>query len=108
MTAAAGLSVVARAAKSAGSIAISRWPKRNALMTAGDDSASLCAASITVVSVEHMDWPDGCLGVHLPDTMCTQVIVPGYRVVLEANGQRYIYHTNANGSQVILAEPRLR
>jgi hypothetical protein len=65
-------------------------------------------ASITVVSVEYVDWPDGCLGVRLPDTMCTQVIVPGYRVVLEANGQRYTYHTNASGSQVILAEPRLR
>lgn len=66
------------------------------------------AASITVVSVEYVDWPDGCLGVRLPDTMCTQVITPGYRVVLEANGQRYTYHTNASGSQVIQAEPRPR
>jgi hypothetical protein len=63
-------------------------------------------SSITVVSVEAIDWPDGCLGVRIPDTMCTMMIVPGYRVVLEAGGQQYEYHTDLSGRQAILANPR--
>ncbi len=59
--------------------------------------------AITVVSVEQVDWPDGCLGVHAPGIMCTMVITPGYRVVLEANGKQYEYHTNKLGDVVRLA-----
>ena len=58
---------------------------------------------ITVVSVEAVDWPDGCLGVQTPGVMCTMVITPGYRVILEANGKQYEYHTNASGDAVRLA-----
>ncbi|HET7091609.1 MAG TPA: hypothetical protein VFL17_23510 [Anaerolineae bacterium] len=63
---------------------------------------------ITIVSVEGVEWPDGCLGVHTVGIMCLQVITPGYRVVLEANGKVYEYHTNENGSQVILAGAPIR
>lgn len=59
--------------------------------------------TISVVSVEAVDWPDGCLGINLTDTMCTAVITPGYRIVLQANGQTYEYHTNKDGSQMLLA-----
>ncbi len=58
---------------------------------------------ITIVSVEEVEWPDGCLGAHIEGIMCIQVITPGYRVILEANGELYDYHTNEKGSQVILA-----
>jgi len=58
---------------------------------------------ITIVSVEAVEWPDGCLGIHIEGIMCIQVITPGYRVVLEASGEVHEYHTNENGSQVILA-----
>jgi hypothetical protein len=58
---------------------------------------------VTVVSVEAVDWPDGCLGVQIPGVMCTMVITPGYRVILEANGKQYEYHTNASGDVVRLA-----
>jgi len=63
---------------------------------------------ITIVSVEAVEWPDGCLGVHIAGIMCIQVITPGYRVVLEANGELYEYHTNENGSHVILAGAPIR
>jgi hypothetical protein len=61
------------------------------------------AGAIEVVSIEEVEWPDSCLGVQDPNTMCAQVITPGYTVVLSANGQQYEYHTNADGSSVILA-----
>ena len=59
--------------------------------------------TITLVSVEKMVWPDGCLGVQTPGMMCTMVVTPGYRVVLEANGKQYEFHTNESGDVVRLA-----
>jgi hypothetical protein len=59
--------------------------------------------TIKLVNVESVDWPDACLGVSAPDQMCAQVVTPGYRVVLQANGQSYEYHTNQVGSQAVLA-----
>jgi hypothetical protein len=61
-------------------------------------SLAITLEQIRVVSVEAVEWPDGCLGVHRPDVMCTMAIVPGYRIVLEANGAEYVYHTNLDGS----------
>ena len=59
--------------------------------------------AIKLVSVEAVEWPDGCLGVQTPGVMCTMVITPGYRVILEAGGKQYEYHTNASGDAVRLA-----
>jgi hypothetical protein len=59
--------------------------------------------AITVVSVEAVDWPDACLGIQTPGVMCAMVITPGYRVILEAGGKQYEYHTNETGDVVRLA-----
>lgn len=59
--------------------------------------------TISLVSVDHIEWPDGCLGIQEPGVMCIMVITPGYKVVLEAVGKQYEYHTNESGSNVKLA-----
>ncbi len=51
------------------------------------------ADAITVRSVEQVEWNDASLGCAKPGQMYAQVITPGYRIVLEANGQSYEYHT---------------
>lgn len=61
------------------------------------------AENITVQTFEAVDWPDGCLGINLTDMACITVITPGYRIILEANGQPYEYHSNKDGSQMLLA-----
>lgn len=48
---------------------------------------------IEVVSVEPAEWPDSSLGCPKPGMSYLQVITPGARVVLEALGQKYTYHT---------------
>lgn len=58
---------------------------------------------IEVVSVEAVDWPDACLGVPNPVELCAAVITPGYRVVVNAAGQEYVVHTNADTSVTRLA-----
>ncbi|MBE0696094.1 MAG: hypothetical protein IH586_04145 [Anaerolineaceae bacterium] len=55
---------------------------------------------IKVLSVEEVQWPDGCLGAGKPDEMCTQAIVDGYRIILQVTGQNYEFHTNLDGKQV--------
>jgi hypothetical protein len=58
--------------------------------------------TIKLVNAEQIDWPDACMGIQQPGIMCAQVITPGYKVILEANGQQYEYHTNESGSVVRL------
>jgi hypothetical protein len=59
--------------------------------------AGVDAASVKVISSEAVTWPNGALGCGKPGEMVTQAIVPGYRIELEANGQRYTYHTSERG-----------
>lgn len=61
------------------------------------------AADVQITSVEIRQWRNGCLELARPDEMCTQAIVPGYLVMLEASGQTYAYHTNQDGSLLRLA-----
>ena len=55
---------------------------------------------VRVVSAEQTDWPDQCLGVPDPAELCAQMVTPGYRVTVEANGQQYVYHTDATGKNI--------
>ncbi len=57
---------------------------------------------IVVISYESVEWPDNCLGVNQPGIMCAMIVTQGYRVILQGNGSRYEYHTNGNGSVVVL------
>ncbi|HEX7975791.1 MAG TPA: hypothetical protein VF498_15380 [Anaerolineales bacterium] len=58
---------------------------------------------ITVISSESVQWPDQCLGVEIKGMTCAQSVTPGYRVMLQANGKQYEYHTNESGSAAVLA-----
>lgn len=41
--------------------------------------------------VEQTDFPDAALGAPVEDEMSAQVITPGWRIRLDANGQTYEY-----------------
>ena len=60
-------------------------------------------AAITVVSATERQWPDGSLGCAQPGQMYTQAIVPGYRVLLQANGETYAYHADRRGHFIVCA-----
>ena len=57
---------------------------------------------ITAASAAAVDWPDACLG--NPGVACADVITAGYRIMLQARGTTYEYHTNLDGSQILAAE----
>jgi hypothetical protein len=50
--------------------------------------------AITVVSAQAMTWNDSSLGCPVAGMMYTQVITPGYQIILKANGVEYDYRTD--------------
>lgn len=50
--------------------------------------------TIQVASMEAVEWSDASLGCPEPGMAYAQVITPGYRLILTANGERHEYHTD--------------
>lgn len=67
-------------------------------------AAGVSPEAVTVVSSEAAEWPDSCLGLADADTLCAQMLTPGWRVVLEAGGRRWTARTDADG-RVVKLEP---
>lgn len=61
-------------------------------------------ATVKLISVDLVDWPDGCLGIAREGVMCAQIVTPGYKIILEAAGKQYEYRTSENGAQVVAAD----
>jgi hypothetical protein len=57
-------------------------------------------SEVVVVSFMLMEWEDTCLGVHLPDQICAEAIIPGYKVNMVAGNDYYEAHTNMDGSVI--------
>ncbi len=55
-------------------------------------------ATITVVALEAVDWPDSSLGCPVEGELYAQVITPGYRLVVEVDGARTEIHTDLAGN----------
>lgn len=84
-------------------ISVDLTPAQLAALSALSDITGLSADKISLVSTEAVTWPDGCLGVQKLGVMCTQAEVAGFKILLEAEGKQYEFHTNQNGSAVVLA-----
>lgn len=63
---------------------------------------SLPAGSFAVTRSSAVEWPDSSLGCPQPGFMYSQIVTPGYLIVLAANGREYEYHTDR--SRAILCE----
>lgn len=86
-----------------GQIPVDLPPAQRAAMAALAQQLGINIDQIELVSIEAVDWPDACLGIRRIGVLCAQGIVPGFRVVLSANGQQYEFHTNQDGSTVAAA-----
>jgi len=63
-------------------------------------------AEIDVKKVLSKEWPDACLGIDEVDTLCAEVITPGFEITLRAEDRTFTYRTNEDGSFVVLAEQK--
>jgi hypothetical protein len=87
------------------------------LVSAGDDGWRVwqpaaigevladAAEGARVLRVERVEWPDACLGARRPDEACAEVITPGYRVIVERDGEKVEYHTDLGGKYRIASPP---
>jgi hypothetical protein len=57
--------------------------------------------TITVISATEQQWSDGAMGCPQPGQMYTQMLVPGYRVIMQAAGDRYAYHADRRGNFIV-------
>lgn len=78
-----------------GSADLERLIERAKAKVASATSAS--AEQISVVSTERVEWNDSSLGCPKPGQMYAQVITPGYRILLDANGSTFEFHSGLNG-----------
>lgn len=62
----------------------------------------IAEAEIKVASLSSETWRDSSLGCPEPGKAYAQVLTPGYRIVLEAGGKSYEYHTDS--SRVVLCQ----
>ncbi|NMG07751.1 hypothetical protein [Brasilonema sp. UFV-L1] len=60
---------------------------------------------LEIIDYSQRTWRDGCMNLPNPDELCTQALIPGWRVVLSNGAQTWIYHTNNNGHSIRLANP---
>lgn len=51
-------------------------------------------ASVIIVSAEPVTWSDGALGCRAPGEIAIQVLMPGFRVIVDAGGTELVYHTD--------------
>lgn len=76
-------------------------PAQSAAIQDLAEKLHLSTDQITMISSETVTWPNGCLGVQKLGVMCTEAEVPGYKIILEADGKEYEYHTNVEGTVVV-------
>ncbi|TDD25031.1 hypothetical protein E1218_15575 [Kribbella turkmenica] len=61
---------------------------------------------VTLVSAEEVTWRDGGLGCPQRGMRYTQVLVNGSRIVLEAGGRRYEYHSGGRRGPFLCTNPQ--
>ena len=61
-----------------------------------------------MVSAEPKTWNDGSLGCPQPGQLYTQALVPGYQVILDANGKQMDYRATESGDVKLCENPEGR
>lgn len=64
------------------------------------ESLSIDVEAVEIVSVQRVEWRDSSLGCARPGQNYLMVITPGFRIMLEADGEQYEYHSDMQGNMV--------
>lgn len=75
---------------------------KNAVLEAVSQRLELPVSQLKIVEALPQTWNDGCLNLAAADEVCTQALVPGWRITVDAADQTLVYHTNSTGSAVRL------
>ncbi|MEH2234450.1 MAG: hypothetical protein V7K71_33310 [Nostoc sp.] len=58
---------------------------------------------LQIIDYNQQTWRNGCLELPQADEICTQALIPGWRVVVSNGKKNWVYHTNNNGRSLRLA-----
>lgn len=75
---------------------------RDAVIRAASSHLRVQPRQLNITQAQARDWRDGCLELAEPNRLCTQQVIPGWRVVVGIKDTNLIYHTNESGSVVRL------
>jgi hypothetical protein len=76
---------------------------REAAVTSLSSTLDLPPDQIELVTAQAVIWPNSCMGVQRGGVLCINKQVPGFVIVLGANGKQYEFHTNQDGSLIVPA-----
>ena len=62
-------------------------------------------SEISVLEARDVVWPDSSMGCPQPGMLYTEVLTPGYLILLEANGQKYEYHAGKSSDIFLCEDP---
>jgi hypothetical protein len=71
---------------------------------AGRLSLAIGAGDIHVQRVESRQWPDSSLGCPREGVMYSQIVTPGYLIVINAAGKQLEYHADSRGRIIFCQE----
>ncbi len=98
------------AADPSGPVPPARSPDLTRTILAAIDDVScrtrLKPGAVKLDSAESVTWQDGSLGCPEPDVMYTQMLVPGYRVRIEAGGRLWVYHAAKFGTPMLCLDEK--
>jgi hypothetical protein len=60
-------------------------------------------SQLQIIDYNQQIWRNGCLELPQSDEICTQALIPGWRIVVSNGKQNWVYHTNNNGRSLRLA-----
>lgn len=75
-------------------------PVANAVLQDVARTQGILTRQLQITDYNQQSWRDGCLELPQPDELCTQALVPGWRIVVSNGRQNWVYHTNQTGSAV--------
>ena len=55
---------------------------------------------IELKSADDVDWLNSCLGLPQYQEMCAKVIVPGWKITLDADGKLMVFRANKTGTSI--------
>ncbi|MEP7081393.1 MAG: hypothetical protein ABI841_00290 [Chloroflexota bacterium] len=77
-----------------------------ALVARAAEEAGVAINEVRVVTAEEVTWSDGSLGCPEPGKAYTQALVPGFRVVLEIDGEELNFHAAQGGEFRFCEDPQ--
>ena len=77
---------------------------QSAVLSDAKKRISKPAGTLQITQTQKENWPNSCLGLEEAGTVCAQVIVPGWKVVVSDGERELVYRTDEKGKQVKLEE----